>query len=334
LTSKGSLLAVGLLDSESAGRRLRLGKISEGSVTWTSSFEQGRDESFAFDLAIGASRAIAVWDDDARDPERGVIRVATVSASTLLSPSLVRTVTLPQTDAESPRVIARPGGFWIAWIARRPERTDDTAREPGEEAQYRWLEVAQLDENGAPLALPRRVTSIDGHVIAYTLRPGADGTAVLVYRDDDTPSGASGGSIARISVRADGTLTEVTTIAESSVGVGAPALVDGWMAVADASAETRLARVSPGGDLLDTLSSEPILGRGEVLAAAGDLLLVSRPRGASVRLFVTRCGESTFKAAPPSSEIILPTAPPALPLPDLPPVPSGIPPVDPLPRAD
>jgi hypothetical protein len=257
-------------------------------VIWGPTFDQGRDESMAFDVAIGESRAVAVWDDDETKPDHGVIRLASFVAATLGAPSKIRSVTLPQTDAESPRIVARPGGFWLVYVARRPEKTDENAREQAEIAENRWLEALPLDENGSPQGLPRRLTSESGHVLTYALGEGENGAAVIVYRDDDLPSGGSGGVLAKIVLKADGP-TAATPLADADLGAGVPSLLPGWLAVADVSAETRLGRIDRAGSLEGKLEREPVLGLGAPVAARGDDLLVQRPVGRAVRLFVTSC---------------------------------------------
>lgn len=300
VASLGGELVAALLEAGSAGRRLRLARVDGDTVAWGPSFEQGRDESLAYDVALGDPRGLVAWDDDAKEPERGVIRVASFVTKGLGAPTPPRVITGKQTDAESPRVIARQGGFWLFFIARKPEDTDDNAREIGETAEFRWLEAVPLDANGAPTASPRRITAGDGHVLTYDVIAGEAGAALVAYRDDDTPSGSAGGVVLRVVVRPDGS-SAPTVLTDRHVGVGAPALIPGWFAIADASAETRLARLGPAGELLDALESEPVLGRGEPIAARGDVLLVSRPRGRGVRLSVTRCRSGAPEPTPPAA---------------------------------
>jgi hypothetical protein len=336
VAAAGAALVTALLESGAAGRRLKVGRVENGALTWGPTFEQGRDESLAFDVAVGPERAIAVWDD-ARDLSRGIIQVATFLQATLGSPTPVRTVSPKTADAELPRVVARPGGFWITWVARRAEKTeapsgpgkgakgehgekgadDEPDREPGEGLENRWIEAMPLDDRGAPAGAPRRITSEQGHVLTYDLRELAGGSALVVFRDDDTPSGSDGGVIMKVVLRPDGA-SEPVVLADRNLGVGAPAVLPGWLAVADAMHETRLAQMGPGGELLDKHESEPALGRGEPVAARGDALLVLRPRGRGVRLYVTRCRAAGSEAA------VVPSA-------NTPPEPAapGLPPADP-----
>lgn len=309
----GTALLTALLESSAAGRRLRIGKIEGGALTWGPAFDQGRDESLAFDVVAGPSRSIVAWDDDAREPERGVVRVATFTTDALGAPSAPRTITGKDTDAELPRLVRRPGGYWLTWVARRPERVNTSDREPGEDAEFRWLEAVPLDELGAPTAPAKRLTPDTGHVLTYDVEEGQDGKAIAVYRDDDTPSGSGGGIVMKVVLRPDGA-SEPVVIADRNLGVGTPSLLSGWLAVADSVSETRLARLDERGELQESLDSEPVLGRGEPLAARGDALLVVRPRGKGVRLFVTRCHPSGVRPAASGDEPL----PPAMPATDEP----------------
>lgn len=304
----GKSLLVGVLESAASNRRFKVGRIDAGAVTWGLQLDQARDESLAFDVLAGPTRAVAVWDDETREAEDGVIKLVSFDPHTFKDTASPKIVSPRGTDAEMPRLAPRPGGFWLTWIARHPEKTNDNEREVGESPEFRWIEALPLDERGAPVGSPRRITPDKGHVLTYDLRDLPEGRALLVYRDDDTPSGSSGGVLLKVVLRPDGA-SEPSVLADRHLGVGIPALLPGWLAMADASAETRLARVGAAGELIDRLESEPVLGRGEPLAARGDALLVLRPRGQGVRLFVTRCRDQAAAPAAPASA--LPAAPAA-----------------------
>ncbi len=304
---RGDQLVAGLVTSAGDSRRLKLGKIANKSVSWGASFEQGRDESLAFDLALGEHHGVVVWDDDAQHPDRGVVRLALFSPDTLAAESTATTVTLPQTDADTPRLLARPGGFWLFWIAHRPDNTPPSDQQIVEELGFRWVEAVPLDERGIALGLPRRVTSASGHVVAYDVALLADGSVLLVFRDSDAPSGSPGGSVSRVTVRLDG-VTEPTLLSDENLGAGAPAILDHWLVVDDLIAETRLAPLDPSGALVGTLASEPAFGTGEPIAARADSILLLVPRGTGIRLSLLRCGSEPTPAL--SSSQSLPSAPP------------------------
>ncbi|HEU4406197.1 MAG TPA: hypothetical protein VFS43_13110 [Polyangiaceae bacterium] len=294
--ARGDTLAFGLLEAGASTRRLRLGLLAD-DVAWGPSFEQGRDESFGFDLALGEARGVATWDDDERAPTvHGVIRLATFEPATLAAPSPARTVTARETNAEMPRVVARQGGFWLVWVASRPERVDEAARAPGEDAEYRWLEALSLDAQGEPIGGPKRISPPDGHVLTFDLLAVEGGRAVVVYRDDDVPSGGAGGTLFRVLLRPDGP-SEASPLPDLAGPSGAPSLLPGWLAVADAAAETRLLPLDPSGQPSGAALREPVLGFGEPVAAQADRLLVVRPGGGGVRVFTTACS----RAEPPTA---------------------------------
>ncbi len=296
--ARGNVLAFGLLEAGASTRRLRLGLL-DNDVAWGPSFEQGRDESFGFDLALGEARGVAVWDEDERLPSvHGVIKLATFDATTLAAPSPARSVTARETNAEMPRVVARPGGFWLVWVAARPEHVDEEARAPGEDAEFRWLEALSLDTQGEPIGGPRRLSPPDGHVLTFDLVALSEGRALVVYRDDDVPSGGAGGTLGRVVLRPDGP-GEASPWADLAGPSASPSLLPGWLAVADAAAETRLVPLGPGGEPTGTPVREPVIGLGEPVAALDDRLLVVRPGGGGVRVFTTSCSRAEPPAAAP-----------------------------------
>lgn len=288
LAPMGKSLLVGILESAASSRRLRIARVDESSVTWGPEWDQARDESLAFDIAVNEGYAAVAWDDELRNSDRSVIELVTFETAHFQKERSPKILSPKGTDAEMPRLVPRPGGFWLTWIARMPEKVNDKDREAGEVPEFRWLMAVPLTFKGAPIGNPMRITPEKGHLLVYDIHALPEGGAVIVYRDDDTPSGSSGGILLQVVLRPDGA-GEPTVIADQNLGVGVPTLQGAWLTMADASAETRLSRIGPKGNLLDRLESEPTLGRGELLAARGDDLLVLQPRGRGVRLFVTSC---------------------------------------------
>lgn len=285
LAARGGLLIAAVLEPEPNGRLLRLAKIEDTKVNWGASLREPSDESQAFDLAIGDKKGVVVWDEDG--PAGGVIRMAAFEPLNPATVTAPHTVSPARSDAESPRLVTRAGGYWLGYIARRSDPQDAEARFQAEDIGYRWIEVVPLDDNGFPTATARPVTSKDGHVMVFDMAPESDG-ALLVWRDDNLPSGASGGQVMRAVVHPSG-IDPPTLLADDGVGVGVPSLVGTWLAVADAAESTRLAPVSPAGVLAGPLLAEPDIGTGEPIAAVGDTLLVARPTSRAVRLLVLRC---------------------------------------------
>ncbi|WP_437780476.1 hypothetical protein [Sorangium sp. So ce1097] len=244
----GAILAA-MLEPNAGGRAIKIARLEGEHVTWGAELAEGRDESLALDIAASGERAVIVWDDVTRDGKRSRIMLASADVGSLRSVTSPRPVSQPSTDAETPRVIARPGGYWLAYIARAEEPARRAAPKEGEEINedtaaagetiaHQWIEVAPLDATGALTAAPRAVTPKDGHVLAYDLTPGEDDGVILAFRDDDTPSGSIGGRISAVQVRLGGVGEprvlvggdrDQDTPPEAALGVGAgvPALLRG-----------------------------------------------------------------------------------------------------------
>src|SRR6266542_2655254 len=287
LAARASTLIVGVLEPEPNGRALRLAKIEDGKVSWGATLQQKSGESQAFDIALGDKKGIVVWDEDG--PTSGVIQVSTFDVTTASSATPPRPISPPAVDAESPRVVARAGGgYWLAYIARSAAGEDRDAQYVPEDIGFRWIEVASLDGNGSPTAAPRAATPKDGHVMVFDIAPAAESEALLVWRADDSPTGSAGGEVMRAVVRA-ARIDAPSILVPADVGAGVPSVLEGWLAVMDAAERTRLAPLSPAGELTAPLSAEPEIGSGEPLAGGSEALLVARPAGRAVKLMVLKC---------------------------------------------
>ncbi|WP_437655078.1 hypothetical protein [Sorangium sp. So ce1182] len=326
----GAVLAA-MLEPNAGGRAIKIARIDGEHVTWGAELAEGRDESLALDVAASGERAVIVWDDVTRDGKRSRIMLASADVGSLRSVTSPRPVSQPSTDAEVPRLIARPGGYWLAYIARAEEPARRAAAKEGDDANedtaaagetiaHQWLEVVPLDEAGALTATPRAVTPKDGHVLAYDLALGQDDSLILAFRDDDTPSGSIGGRISAVLVRLGGAAEPRVLVGgdreqdappEAALGLGAgvPALLRGaagpggssaggregaavWLAIANASGPTQLAALTAKGEIEGGLRPEPALGRGEPIAASAEALLVARPAGKAMKLELLRCALS------------------------------------------
>lgn len=299
------LLAV-MLEPNAGGRSIKIAKVTGDQVTFGAELAEGRDESLAIDVASSGDRAVVVWDDVPKEAKRSSVILASFDTATLRSITRPRPATPPNTDADSPRVVARPGGYWLAYIARsddpagdpeaapkpkkkgKPKDDEDTAA-AGEAIAKRWIELMPLDESGAATATARAVTPKDGHVLAFDLELGEGGAALLAFRDDDTPSGSSGGRVSSVLVR-EGGGEEIHVLSEEGNSAGVPELLPGWVSIAGISGPPRLATLTSTGELSSELTAEPSIGGGgEPLAAAKGVLLVARPAGRAMKLSVMSC---------------------------------------------
>jgi hypothetical protein len=287
VTARGPTVVAGVLSPGMNGRSLRLAKIEAGVVTWGATIPQKSDESQAFDLGLGEKKGIAVWDEDG--PNSGVIQASTFDATNAASATTPRTISAPGADAESPILAPRPGGgYWLAYIARRPGVESPDAGYEAEPVAFRWIEVLPLDAQGSPSGVARAATPRDAHVMVFDMAPLDDGSALIAWRDNDTPLESAAGPVMRTVVHM-GTIEPASQLVASESGGGAPTLLPGWAAVTDAADTTRLAPTGRAGELAGPFSAEPDIGAGEPLAVGPEGVLVARPAGRAVKLAVLRC---------------------------------------------
>jgi hypothetical protein len=299
-----SIVAV-MAEPNASGHVLKVAKVKDGAVTWGPELSEGRDESSACDLAIGKDRAVLVWDDPAADGKRSNVVMSTFDPTSLGSVIAARPISSAKVDADAPRVVARPGGFWATWAAHAEEKpaqkgsndhgakkhraeSEDDEIERGEAIASSWLEAVPLDESGAPLGAPRAITPKNGHVLTYDLETRADGALVIAWRDDDTPSGSSGGSVSTALVEL-GRVSEPHLAVDEGVGTGVADLLRGWIAISSLSGPKRMAPLTQGGELAGPLVEEPVVGLGELVAVGPKAMLLATPRGKSMRLSLLHC---------------------------------------------
>ena len=316
VASAGSAILAAMMEPNAGGRAIRIAKIEGDRVTWGPELSENNDESFAVDIQASGSRALVVWDDVPLGRERSVVELATFDVETMRG-SGGRAITPPSIDADTPRLIARPGGFWLSYLVhgvaktaptaegdddpgdpsappKRPEKKgnrdkDDSDTEAaGEAIAHQWIELLPLDEGGFSAGAARAVTPKDSRVIGYDLAGGDDGRAVLLYREDDTPSGSHGGRV-KVVIAELGGIGDPQVIAEEGVGAGVPMLFGGWVVIHSLSGSVQLGAIGPKGELTSELSPEKSLKQGEILAADGDAFLVATPAGRAMKLSIARC---------------------------------------------
>jgi hypothetical protein len=303
-----SVLAV-LIEPNAGGRAIKVARVTGAEVAWGPEFSEGRDDSTAVDVAASGPHAVVVWDDlsGAGEAARSRVMLASLDVATMRTVSPSRPVSPPSADAGSPRLCARPGGYWLGYLAHGTEdpgkkkpahRTEDVdeSEDEGEALSATWIEVVPLDESGSPAGAARAITPRSGRVLSFDLDQGDNGSALVAWRDGDTPTGSGGGKVSATVVRLGGG-GEPHVLAEAPGGTGAPDLLPGWISLASVNGPTRIAAMTPAGELLDDLSPEPSLGAGEPLAATPAAILWARPLGKAMRLSVVRCEK---RAAPAS----------------------------------
>ena len=298
VASDGGWVAA-MLEPNASGLSTRLVRSKGDGLHWGAEIEQGRDESLALDVAIGERVGVVTWDDVTDDGERAVVMLATVATESLEGGERAVAVSGEGVDAELPRLTKRPGGFWLAYVARGRGDEDDEPRDPrATEGRFRaerivpsWIELLPLDQDGKVEGEPRAVTPRTGHVLAFDMGPGKDGGVVIAWRDDDTPSGAQGGTVTVMLVGAAGVGQE-QPVASDEVGAGVPNLVGGFLALPDGLGHVLAAPIKEDAELEGELRREDALGIGQVLAADGDRLLIARPSGKAADFAAVTCSRA------------------------------------------
>jgi hypothetical protein len=215
-------------------------------------------------------------------------------------------------DAEAPRISARPGGYWLAWLVNATAASTGRVYDPGEEAKdrvgtgtaynARWLSLVSLDARGKPIGEARRLTARQGRVVGYDLATGPSGNAWLTWRQDAPTPGASGGRIAIAEVGAAGGPI-IRSIRDEDVGAGEPnwlfasGAASRWLTFPDARDQTVLLSVESFAKLGAPLLLGPELEGAGALAARGEELLFAVPRGRALELFPATCRRALRPAA-------------------------------------
>jgi hypothetical protein len=267
-------------------RELRIARLEENALgkTETTVIQQA-DESTAFDVAWNEGAGLVAWDEDAppkRDtPKAGAPAEASptsfegrgfVKVQAFGSDS--RRVASPESsDAESPRLLARPGGgFWLAWLARRVEDEPYAVEGPGEKRAFRWVEAVPLAANGESAGPVRRVSPEKGRAATFELASsGAD--LVVIVQDEAAAADGAGARIVRYVV---GEKVEAADIVDGGVGTtqaelvpaASPAEGSRWLAWTDTSERAHMTPLGAGLVAAGRPTAEPSLDGARVLAAA------------------------------------------------------------------
>jgi len=306
LAASGEIVLVAMLEAAPNGRTVRVGSVRGSEVAWGMTENETNDESLAVGLAASEGRGAVAWDDVPKE-KRSEVALAVFDATKLGQVGATVRFAYEDRDVEGPQIAARPGGFWIAWVASAqpaPEKaakddgklvkkkvvgTDIQEEKGGERLDARWIEALPVDLAGVPLGAPRPVTPKDGRVLAFDLGPGPDGSLLVAYTEGDTPSGTGGGRLMLASVRLTG-VAEPKVLSEEEIGTGGAILAGPFVGVSSLRGPPFLLDLDGQGAPVGTIRAEPSLLRRELLAARGDLAFVAAPAGKLVRLSVMRCG--------------------------------------------
>ena len=329
----GGDIFAAMLEPNASSRSLKLAKVVAGEVTWGVELNEGKDPSLAIDLAVTARRGVVVWDG--MQDDRYYVSVAGFSLDSFATVTSERRATRKELDADQPRVVARPGGFFLSYLVheRETEREAAADRGPreaapspassgskankkkakkdaekpsydeidesrgGESVGSSWVEVVPLDESGAQASDPLRVTPPGATVTSFDVGVSSEGSLILAYRDDDAPTGGVGGQVHVVKVHMGGFGPSYEP-PEPLPSDGVPSVLDGWLGVPTLSGPDFLAKLGADGLPAEPPQREPSLGIGEPIAARGDQLLLADPDGRAMKLRVVTCGPRVVVSAP------------------------------------
>ncbi len=299
LAGLGSRVFVALTESDARGGGYRLGLLRDSGPDWFGSVDQRGDDSPSFSLLTTESVGLFVWDDWDTALGHSVISLVRFDVQAPDGVEDLGSVSPAATDAEQPRLMSRPGGFWLSWVALGEAKpSEDSSSEPLVVPKHAWLEVMPLDASGKPTAEPLRVTDERGRVVAYDGLAAHDGSVLFAVRDGETPAELDDGQVQLIRVQADGSITK-QVVEAPHLGASAPNLLydtnpgggapHGWLVLASGGGTTMLAGLSPFGVPLEAATASSTLGTAGVLAAQRGELLVVRPRGRDAVFGLARC---------------------------------------------
>jgi hypothetical protein len=311
----GGRLFVLVLDSDAAGRVLRVVEIEEPGnranvVTKGELSGMGRDAT-GFRAEESEGRALFVYGAAAKT--NAVFAGSFDPAGR--KPLSARRLSLGTEDTSEPRLAARPGGFWLAFVSEpAPERAPKSSpknADAGDDEPEALLELGPrqvravpLDGSGTPLGAPRALTAPSTKPFVFDLASDGESGALVLWQESQGAPGAGGGSIRLFRVGADQSVTE-SRIDDERLGAGAPALLRDpkppspagalWLSAAAEDDVTLFSSLSFGEP--PSLSADPIVKGSPLLAVSHGKFLVSHWRGQNVELGLVACPPKPGEAA-------------------------------------
>ncbi|MES1175393.1 MAG: hypothetical protein ABUL62_13815 [Myxococcales bacterium] len=302
----GRDLLVAAADTDAGGGMLKIGIVRDArgsaEVHWGPELSGVRRDS-TFALEASGERAFLAYAADSG----GKIRVfgASIDPSNLKQKIAPEPLSAAGADVDSPRLARRSGGFWLAVLRaldapknkpQKPKPPSDGSTDLAEgdsllDIGTGRIEVTKLDAQGKPVSSALVVTAPGARPMSLDLAAAADGGAYIGFRGDDSTPGAEGGALELVHVKADGSFEKVTLGGELE-GTGTPSLlVDSaepsklWLSAAGQNGATWFGRLNEH----STLAPDGFVRGGDLIAARGGQLLLSRTNGTAADLSVIQC---------------------------------------------
>jgi hypothetical protein len=317
LASRGGELIALVHDNDANGAVLRLAKLLPGNgITWGTQVAEGKDQSRVADIEIGKDRGVVVWDSFDKAHKHSVVHAYTFSPSDIANVTRPRQLSAEGRDAEAPRIVKRPGGFWVAWVEHAidprapkpkplvapPASASASARAPDEPVMVglgqRTLTAQPLDENAVPSGPVVDVSGAASHVVVFDIAAAPDGGLIAAWRDDDPAAGAEENRVKLVRVRPDKS-TQQHQLEDENLGVGAPLLLMDdkpadpddrtWISLESINDSSRIASLTEQAELADALETDVLFGNGDPLVVSQGRMLVALPKGLAIELRLLGC---------------------------------------------
>lgn len=311
-------LVLAMADMDAAGRTLSLARVDaplkRPTVTRGSDVSVAGSPSTLFSLALNGNQGVLVWDQEERSSDFSEVALMTFSVQSLTFAGKPMVVSGKRVSADSPRVLSRPGGYWVTWVQAGADVAPAGNGANGKAAKKlsasfgddhlnlvdmgtRELRALMLDVEGRPTGKPLRVAEGESHVVAYDVGLLDDGAALLAWRDDDTTPGVESQIVRLARVGVDGHV-DFYRIEDESIGVGAPQLlVDTsvppqdrvWLALVNTGERTSIIKLLPNGKPTGLIVADAELGVANPLLRHQGRLLLVRQRGRGVDMEAIHC---------------------------------------------
>ena len=320
-------LVLAMADMDAAGRTLSLARVDaplkQPIVTRGSDISVAGSPSTLFSLALNGNQGVLAWDQEERSSDFSEVALVPFSVQSLTLSGKPLVVSGKRVNADSPRVMTRPGGYWVAWVQAGADAAPAGKSAPGKVAQKssgnssddhlnlvdmgtRELRALMLDASGHPLGKSLRVAEGESHVVAYDIGLLDDGSALLAWRDDDTAPGVESQVVRLARVGADGHV-DFYRIEDESIGVGAPQLLIDtsvlpqdrvWLALVNTGERTSVIKLLANGKPTGLVVGDAELGVANPLLRQQGRLLLVRQRGRGVDMETIRCSLAAEGQAP------------------------------------